>query len=307
MTLPRQVIPGQFLFLTRRTTQQQYLLRPHKDTNQTYLYCLGLAAERCQIELMLPVVMSNHHHLAYYDRFGRSPEFTELLHKLIARARNRGLGRRENFWSSAQPSVVRIGERDGEREDVIRRLVYIATNPVKANLVDRAHHWPGVKGLSELLSKREITVKRPTYFFRSNSNLPDSVTIRFVVPAELGDTDAFLAEVRERVRLEEDLLREARLRAGKRVYGRNAVKRMKWTDSPLTAATRTRGKLNPTLAIKNREARVVALARDRQFRDEYRIARRAWSMGAPAVFPSGTYWLKRFAHVPIAEESGATT
>jgi hypothetical protein len=51
----------------------------------------------------------------------------------------------------------------------------------------------------------------------------------------------------------------------------------------------------------NQWARVEALQRDRAFLAAYREARLAWREGATRTFPPGTYWLRRFASVPIAE------
>ena len=126
--------------LTRRCTQRQLLLRPDKVTNETFLYCLAEAANRYDVRIVLPVVMSNHHHTVVYDREGRAIEFMEHFHKMLAKAQNAHRGRRENLWSSEPPCLVQLVEVD----DVLDKLVYVATNPVKAGLVERAHHWPGV-------------------------------------------------------------------------------------------------------------------------------------------------------------------
>jgi biotin-(acetyl-CoA carboxylase) ligase len=71
-----------------------------------------------------------------FDRYGRYPEFVEHFHKMLARSQNALRGRWENFWSSEQVCVVRLVGR----EDVIAKLVYTATNPVKDGLVDRVDH-----------------------------------------------------------------------------------------------------------------------------------------------------------------------
>jgi hypothetical protein len=34
---------------------------------------------------------------------------------------------------------------------------------------------------------------------------------------------------------------------------------------------------------------------------EYASARERWRNAVPAVFPAGTYWLQRFAAVPVLE------
>ena len=43
------------------------------------------------------------------------------------------------------------------------------------------------------------------------------------------------------------------------------------------------------------------LLRNRAFTVEYTSARERWRDGLPAVFPPGTYWLHRFASVPLLE------
>jgi hypothetical protein len=60
MSRPRQVLPGQFYLLTRRCTQRQFLLRPDEITNNAFVYCLGEAAQRFEIDILLPTAMSNH-------------------------------------------------------------------------------------------------------------------------------------------------------------------------------------------------------------------------------------------------------
>lgn len=73
-----------------------------------------------------------------YDRHGTFPAFTEHFHKLIAKCQNALRGRWENMWSSQQVCVVRLVDP----ADVMSKLVYAATNPVKDRLVERVHHWP---------------------------------------------------------------------------------------------------------------------------------------------------------------------
>jgi hypothetical protein len=58
MSLPRQVLPGQFYMVTRRCTQRMFLLRPDAETNNALTYCLIEAAQRCQVEVILPCALS---------------------------------------------------------------------------------------------------------------------------------------------------------------------------------------------------------------------------------------------------------
>jgi len=294
MTLPRDVHPGRFYLVTRRCTQRQFLLRPDEATNNNFLYCFAIAAERCGVDILLPCAMSNHYHAVVYDRCGNLPAFTEHFHKLVAKSQNALRGRWENLWASEQVCVVRL---EG-LADVVAKLVYVATNPVKDGLVAKVQHWPGVNGLGALLADRPMTARRPAHFFRTGGPMPESATLRLTLPRELGDADEVRAELRARVAEMEQTLADQRQRAGRRVLGRRAVLHQSWRDSPTTHEPRRN--LRPRVAARNVWARVEALLRLRDFLDAYREARARWSTGFSATFPPGTYWLRRFANVPIA-------
>src|SRR5690606_4413336 len=77
MSRARQVLAGQFYLLTRRCTQRQFLLRPDEETNNAFIYCLGEAAKRFDIAVVLPTAESNHHHTVIYDVHGNLPAFME--------------------------------------------------------------------------------------------------------------------------------------------------------------------------------------------------------------------------------------
>jgi len=293
--LPRQVLPRQFYLITRRCTQRQFLLRPDAPTNNAFLYSLIDAASRCEIDVLLPCAMSNHYHVVIYDRAGRYPEFIEHFHKLLARSQNALRGRWENFWSSEQTCVVKLVDR----EAVLDKLAYTAANPVLDHLVERVHHWPGVNGFSALLNGRTLRARRPLHFFRPDGRMPDELEMSPTIPAELGPAAEVLSELRGRVhRLELERAAE-RLRTGGRVLGRRAVLAQSWRDQP--GSREPRRNLRPRIATPNQWARVEALLRNRSFVLEYADARARWRDGIAAVFPPGTYWLRRFAAVPVAE------
>jgi len=291
--LPRQVIPRRFYLITRRCVQRQFLLRPDAATNNAFLYCLIHAALRCEVDVLLPCAMSNHYHAVIYDRAGRYPEFIEHFHKLLARSQNALRGRWENLWSSEPTCVVSLVDR----EAVIDKLVYTATNPVADHLVDRVHLWPGVNGLSALLGGRTLCATRPVHFFRADGPMPDALALPLTLPAELGPAAAVLAELRERVRAVEFQRAAERARTGRRVLGRRAVLTQSWRGCP--ASVEPRRNVRPRVATRSTWARIEALLRDRAFAVEYACARERWRNGLPAVFPPGTYWLHRFAAVPV--------
>ena len=89
-----------------------------------------------------------------------------------------------------------------------------------------------------------------------------------------------------------------RRRRGVTVLGVSAILEQSWCDQPSTE--RDERKVRPTIAAKSLVSRLAALARYRTFVDAYRLARERWRAGESVLFPAGTYWLRRFAFVPIA-------
>ena len=103
----------------------------------------------------------------------------------------------------------------------------------------------------------------------------------------------------------------AALRAGaglQRLEGRENSTTSDSTLIPLDLAVRAspasvepRRNLRPRVATRCKWARIEALMRNRAFVVEYASARERWRNGIGAVFPAGTYWLQRFASVPVLE------
>jgi REP element-mobilizing transposase RayT len=291
---PREIVPGRFYMVTRRCTQRQFLLRPDAATNNAFLYCLADAAQRCNITVLLTCAMSNHHHTVIFDRDGNVPAFTEHFHKLLAKCQNALRGRWENLWSSEQVCVVHLVDP----ADVMNKLVYVATNPVKDRLVEKVHHWPGVNGLAALLGGRTLEATRPSHFFRTAGPMPAVVTLTLALPPELGDAQQLRSELRAEVAAVEAAATAERMQTGARVLGRRTILRQSWRACP--ASPEPRRNLRPQLAARCQWARIEALGRNREFLAAYRDARTRWLAGDAAPFPAGTYWLRRFAHVPLA-------
>jgi hypothetical protein len=110
-------------------------------------------------------------------------------------------------------------------EDVLDKMVYALTNPVKDGLVDKAHHWPGVTSLGALLHRTEMTASRPKHFFRADGSMPESVTLTLGRPRgfeHLSD-DELANRILERVAQVEELMAAERKRTGRPMLGRRAV------------------------------------------------------------------------------------
>jgi REP element-mobilizing transposase RayT len=283
--------------ITRRCTQRQFLMRPDRETNNAFIYCLAVAAERFGIRVLFTVAMSNHHHTGIYDPDGCYPAFIEHFHKLFAKCQNALRGRWENFWSSEQTSVVRLVDPN----DVIDKMTYALSNPVKDNLVDRAHHWPGVTSLQFLLHARPLTASRPKHFFREEGPMPEVASLSFARPEGFGHLSAteYAAMMLERIRAAEEAAAAECRRAGTAVLGRKNVLAQRWSDRP--GSRELRRNLSPRVAARSKWSRIEALLRNRAFRDAYTAARASFAAGIrDVIFPAGTYWLRRFTRAICA-------
>jgi putative transposase len=296
MSFPRTVTPGCTYLVTRRCTQRQFLLRPDDETNNAFAYCLAYAANRTRVDVVAYIANSNHYHAVIVDVEGRIPEFLECFHKLLAKHQNALRRRWENFWSSEQTSLVELIGRD----DVLAKMVYTLTNPVKDHLVEKTHHWPGATSEAAVMHGRRIRAKRPLRFFRADGSMPPEIELACVRPPGWED----LAEIDFRemlaaalVQVEADAAQERKL-TGRRVMGRKAVLAQCPTDRPQSEEPRR--KLDPRIASRDKWPRIEALLRLKAFRAEYARARDLWLAGLDVVFPPGTWWLRMFAAVPCA-------
>ena len=72
----RRILEGTSYMLTRRTHQRTFRLRPCERTNQLYLYCLALAAQKTGVAIHAVCAMSDHHHVSATDVNGNLPIFS---------------------------------------------------------------------------------------------------------------------------------------------------------------------------------------------------------------------------------------
>jgi putative transposase len=298
MSVPRQIVPGRVYMVTRRCTQRQFLLRPDDATTNAFVYCLALAAERANMGVIAFLAHSNHHHTIVLDHDGRMPEFLERFHKLLAKHQNALRGRWENFWASESTSVVELPTPD----DVLTKMVYALTNPVKDQIIEKADHWPGASSLQANLERRKLTASRPPRFFSKDGTLPEFVTLPCIrAPGfETLTVDAWRALLESRVRDIEEQAAAARKNGRFRILGRAQVLRQRPTDRPTSSEPR-RG-ISPRVGSVNKWARIEAIQRNKAFIAAYRQARTLLKAGQHALFPAGTYWLRRFAGVRILQD-----
>ena len=293
MSLPRAVIPGRTYMITRRCSERRFFLRPDHETNNAFIYCLAVAAEKYGIRVIFTVTMSNHHHTGLVDTDGRLPDFLAHFHKLIAKHQNALRGRWENMWAVEQSSAVELVDA----EDIFEKMVYAFANPVAAHLVQQAQQWPGVSSMTATVTDRPLEATRPHAFFRADGKMPDSVSLPLHLPAELMSASRaeFVKRLEERIAEAETKAAADRQQSGRAILGRAAVRSQHWNDNPSSRGSKRC--LDPRVACKNMWRRIEALARNKAWLESYRRARDAFLDGTAADFPAGTFWLKRYAGV----------
>lgn len=293
MSLARAVVPGRTYMITRRCSERRFFLRPDDETNNAFIYCLGVAALKYGVSVIFTVTMSNHHHTGVLDVDGRLPDFLAHFHKLLAKHQNALRGRWEAMWASEQTSAVELLQP----EDVFEKMVYALSNPVAAHLVEKADQWPGVSSLAATVADAPLTAHRPKAFFRPDGDMPATVSVPLLLPSELTSDSraAFVKRLQERISQAEHRATAERHETGGHIVGRAAIRAQHWNDSPVSKEPR-RG-LDPRLACRNTWRRIEALARNRVWLEAYRRAREAFLTGVSLAFPQGTFWLRRYAGV----------
>src|SRR4030095_3839057 len=180
---------------------------------------------------------------------------------LFAKHQNVLRGRWENFWATEQTSVVELVGA----ADVLDKMVYTLTNPVKDHLVETPHEWPGASSLDLQLSGRALHVYRPRRFFRPDGSMPEEITLELAPAPGLEElTRAEFAKLlMERLGTVVAVAAAERARGRFGLVGRRGVLRQNWWGRPSTKEPRR--KLSPRVACKNVWRRIEAIRRNRAF------------------------------------------
>ena len=134
--LSRVVIPGVPHHVTQRGNGRQQTFFEPGDYG-LYLDLLAAAAARAQTEIWSYCLMPNHLHiiLTPSDKAGLSRTFGDLHRRYTGyvNARRRTTG---HLWQG------RFGSVAMDETHLVSALRYVALNPVRARLVERARDWP---------------------------------------------------------------------------------------------------------------------------------------------------------------------
>ena len=291
MTLPRRVVPGQTVLVTRRTLRRHLLFRPDPELNGLFLYLVAFFTKKFGMKLSAIQVLSDHIHAVLTDPRGQLPNFLRELHRVLALC-VKVLRKWEGpVWEPCSVSVVELLTAEAEAQ----QMVYTWLNVVRAGLVHDPRDWPGVTtGLDEL-DGPAIVAKRPTVYLNERSDIwPEQVELQVSLPPRLAELG--LARARQLLQAElERQLAQARAELCEKGWQVVGARRCQQA-SPYDRATsweplRSR---NPVLAVGRGLGALLREGIDslRRFRRSYREALERWRRGVHAVlFPYGTWWM----------------
>jgi putative transposase len=289
MAHPRRIVPGDTYLVTRRCSQRALRLRPCKETNQIFAYCLAFATEKTGVVLHAACVMSNHIHLVVTDPRGVLPNFLRELHRLTAKAMNALQGQWENLWAAEPCNVVRLITDT----DIEEKIAYVVANPVAAGLVSEPSHWPGLLEWGE----KARPVPRPSSYFRERGTCPPELRlclerprIRDGGPARLQDWNQRVGRsIEAKVRTAQHAIR----RVGGTFLGRAAILAKSFTQH--ARSREERFVTIPTFAAMAPSVRDRMRRLERHFRTAYRARLERWRSGSrDAPFPFGTWGMAVF-------------
>ncbi|KIG16392.1 transposase [Enhygromyxa salina] len=261
-------------------------------------YCLAHNANRYGVQVHASLWMSDHHHTDVTDPEANLAPFKQQLHSLAARGRNTQLGRFDSVWSGDAPCDTARPTDDESLMD----LVYTLTNPVKAGLVKWSRQWPGFSTIGWRFGETR-TFKRPSWFFDAGGDMPKEVSLTLARPPifpELDD-DELYAKLMEAVREREIEIHRSMRARGRRFMGLRKLEKQSWNSE--AQSYEERFTVAPQHAGSSKQQVLVEVGRDREWKRQYAAARALLLAGKPAVFPAGTYWLRRFAGVNVAAQA----
>ena len=294
----RPIYAGRSYKVTKRCEERRFHLAPgeHPDDLIGLVgYCLAYCAQRFEIEIHAAVFMSNHFHVDLTDPHANLVDFKRTFNSFLARALNALHGRFGSVWDREAACDTQRPTDDESFMD----LVYTLTNPVTAGLVRHARLWPGFTTAGWRFGETR-SFRRQRWFFDAEE-MPAAVELTLVRPhvfEELSDDELFSrveAEVRRR---EREVQVEFR-RTNRRFVGLEKLRSVRHDRTPRSSEPRFG--VTPRVAASCRWKRLAQLQRDREWERQYALARADLLAGIDAVFPAGTFMLRRLARVAVAE------
>ncbi len=284
--------------ITRNTSERRYFLRPSKELREAILYSIADAQAHHPVRIHAFCAMSNHLHVVLTDPSGIAPLFVQAMNQNIARYVNCSLGRFGAMWEGgARPNYCVLPESG----DVLDKVVYTLTNPVKAGLVSQHHLWPGAVSSVAQITKGRITTRRPTKFFARTDDPAMLIRELILTPvpgSEVMGQEDYGRYLGQRVAEYEAAIAEDREAKGLRWLGRKECLKLNPFDAPQTKWVPF--SRNPKVSSKHEEARNAWLLHLKRFLVPYDNAKKAFRRGNRDVpFPQGTFAMRVYWSVAI--------
>jgi REP element-mobilizing transposase RayT len=164
--------PRTLVFITCRTVQGRFLLRPGPAINDIVLGTLGRCQRNHDLTLCAVTALSSHFHLlAVAEDTRQIAGFMRDFKSKLAREVNRLTNWQGPVFARRYDMAV-VTEEEGAQ---IERLAYILSNGVKEDLVEHVRDWPGVQSARALLDGEPLTghwFERTREFAARNQRLP---------------------------------------------------------------------------------------------------------------------------------------
>jgi putative transposase len=164
--------PRTLVFITCRTVQGRFLLRPGPALNDIVLGTLGRCQRNHDLTLCAVTALSSHFHLlAVVEDTRQIAGFMRDFKSKLAREVNR-LTRWQGPVFARRYDMAVVTAEEGAQ---IERLAYILSNGVKEGLVEHVRDWPGVQSARALLDGEPLTghwFERTREYAARNRRLP---------------------------------------------------------------------------------------------------------------------------------------
>ena len=286
---------------TRRVLRRENRLRASRKVNEIVGYLLAVLSSERGIELNAICYLGDHEHGVANDPDATLSELLRDLHALIANHINAVFDEDGALWDSRQTHVALLAEP----EDILRKMAYVATNPVKHGLVKFARSYPGLRMIWPCKPK---TFKLPTGYLDAGLKRPDgsprwpeTATLEMHRPRGFEHLSERELAVRlaEIVKSTEEEFRAEVIESGRQFVGRRALSKVPREYRAKTKEPR-RG-IVPRIVCGRKEIRKSVLEELADWLSRYRVALKEWVAGNHDVeFPHGTYKMRVLYRARIA-------
>ena len=302
MTTSKIVVEGATYALTHRCAFRKLFLTPLTPViHEGLLFALGLALRETQTLLHHAVFMPNHPHLVVTSTEANLPRFKRLFYGeagkfLKVALAEHGFEPPEHVFAQGAGHQMRLLNAAAQ----MTYLHYQDANTIKAGLVERVEHYPGVSTDLRLMNGATMTPRRPPFYFdrRHGTEVEIPLSAPPVAERYYGSSRDLVYTLRK---ARADKERQLASRRTRPVLGALAVTQQHPWNEPRSPRRFRQGPTPSFMVVADEELRIRCCVETTEIRGRYREARDARRRGEPAVFPYGTYAMRVFHNAPVED------